>query len=80
MTESETIGFIGAGLMGHGMAANILKDGYPLRVIAHRSRAHVEDLTGRGAVEVTTLAEMGAECSIVFLCVPGSPQVTKGPN
>ncbi len=73
--STETIGFVGTGLMGHGMAANILKGGYPLSVIAHRSRAQVEDLVGRGASEVASLKEMGAASSIVFLCVPGSPQV-----
>ena len=75
MASQETVGFVGAGLMGHGIAANILKGGYPLSVIAHRSRSQVEDLVGRGATEVGTLAEMGAECSVVFLCVPASPQV-----
>ena len=75
MASKETVGFVGAGLMGHGIAANILKGGYPLRVIAHRSRTQVEDLVGRGAVEAKTLAEMGAACSVVFLCVPASPQV-----
>lgn len=75
MASQETVGFVGAGLMGHGIAANILKGGYPLHVIAHRSRAGVEELVGRGATEAKTLAEMGAACSVVFLCVPASPQV-----
>ena len=30
MSEKPTIGFIGVGFMGHGMASNILKNGYPL--------------------------------------------------
>ena len=30
MSEKPTIGFIGVGFMGHGLAANILKNGYPL--------------------------------------------------
>lgn len=72
---TETIGFVGAGLMGHGIAANILKGGYPVAVIAHRSRAQVEDLVGRGATEAGDLADLGARSSIVFLCLPGSPQV-----
>ncbi|HMQ92719.1 MAG TPA: NAD(P)-dependent oxidoreductase [Amaricoccus sp.] len=71
----ETIGFVGAGLMGHGIAANILKGGYDLAVIAHRSRAQIEDLLGRGAVEAGDLAELGTRASMVFLCLPGSPQV-----
>ena len=45
------IGFIGVGLMGHGMAKNIVEKGYPLTVTAHRNRAPVDDLIGRGATE-----------------------------
>ncbi len=70
-----TIGFIGLGLMGHGMAKNIAEKGYPLRVMAYRKREAVDDLIGRGAVEVSTPREMAEACEIVFLCVTGSPQV-----
>ena len=31
----EHIGFIGTGLMGHGMAKNIVEKGYPLTVTDH---------------------------------------------
>ncbi len=75
MSKPETIGFVGIGLMGHGMAANILAAGYELTVIAHRSRDKVDDLLARGATEATSLAELAARSSVVFLCVPGSPQV-----
>jgi len=70
-----TIGFIGVGLMGHGMAKNIVEAGYALRVMAHRKRDAVEDLIGRGAVEVASPREMAETCEIIFLCVTGSPQV-----
>ncbi len=70
-----TIGFIGVGLMGHGMAKNIVEAGYPLRVMAHRKREAVDDLIGRGAVEVGSPKEMAEKSEIVFLCVTGSPQV-----
>ena len=70
-----TIGFIGVGLMGHGMAKNIVEAGYPLHVMAHRKREAVDDLVGRGAVEVSSPREMAEACEIVFLCVTGSPQV-----
>lgn len=71
----ERIGFVGVGLMGHGMAANILKGGYPVTVIAHRNRAPVEDLVARGAVEVGSLADLAGASDVVFVCAPGSPQV-----
>ena len=74
MTE-ETIGFVGTGLMGHGMAKSLLKAGYPVTVIAHRNRAPVDDLVGLGANEVNSLADLAAASSVVHICAPGSPQV-----
>ena len=46
MADKPVIGFIGVGLMGHGMAKNIAEKGYELYVMAHRNRAPVDvDLT-----------------------------------
>lgn len=75
MSTKERIGFVGVGLMGHGMAKNIVEAGYPLTVMAHRNRKPVDDLVGRGATEAKTLAELAAASDIVFICVTGSPQV-----
>lgn len=71
----DRVGFVGVGLMGHGMAKNIVEKGFPLTVIAHRNREPVEDLKRRGATEVTSLREMAERSDIVVLCVTGSPQV-----
>jgi len=71
----ETVGFVGVGLMGQGMAKNILSAGYPVSVVAHRNRAPVEMLVGLGATEAASLAELAATCSIIHICAPGSPQV-----
>ncbi|MEX6505775.1 NAD(P)-dependent oxidoreductase [Jiella sp. M17.18] len=75
MTDKPRIGFIGAGLMGHGMAKNIVEGGYPLAVLAHRNREPVEDLKGRGAEEADSVADLAARSDVVVLCLPGSPQV-----
>jgi 3-hydroxyisobutyrate dehydrogenase-like beta-hydroxyacid dehydrogenase len=72
---NETVGFIGLGLMGHGMAKNIVEKGYPLAVTAHRNRKPLEDLVGRGAVACATPKEVAERSSIVFLCVTGSREV-----
>ena len=69
------IGFIGVGLMGHGMAKNIVEKGYPLTVLGHHNRKPVEDLVGRGAAEAESAAALVDRSDIVFLCVTGSPQV-----
>lgn len=71
----ESIGFIGLGYMGHGMAKNILTKGYDLTVLAHRNREPIEDLVSRGASEVATVKALAEVSDIVFLCLPGSPQV-----
>lgn len=71
----EKIGFVGVGLMGHGMAANIMAAGHPLTVIAHRNRAPVDDLVAKGATEASDLAALARASDIVHICAPGSPQV-----
>ncbi len=71
----ESIGFIGLGYMGHGMAKNILAKGYDLTVLRHRNRGPIEDLVSRGANEAASELELAEASDIVFLCLPGSPQV-----
>jgi 3-hydroxyisobutyrate dehydrogenase-like beta-hydroxyacid dehydrogenase len=72
---NERIGFIGVGLMGHGMAKNILAKGFALTVMANRNRAPVEDLLAKGATEAKTAAEVAQASDIVFLCVSDTPTV-----
>ena len=69
------IGFIGIGMMGHGMVKNLLAKGYAVTLKVHRNRANVEDLLAAGATEAATHAEVAKASDIVFLCVTGSPQV-----
>ena len=72
---TQRIGFIGIGMMGHGMAKNLLAKGYPLTFKANRNRANLADLLAAGAVEATSNAECARAADIVFICVTGSPQV-----
>ncbi len=76
MTSKARIGFIGAsGMMGHGMARNLLAKGHPLSLTVHRNAAAVEDLLANGAVRVESAAALAGASDIVFLCVTGTPQV-----
>lgn len=75
MGENLTVGFIGVGLMGWGMAKNAVEKGLSTLVIAHRKREAVDDLVTRGAVEVSTVQEMASKADFIVLCVTGSPQV-----
>lgn len=72
----ERIGFIGAsGLMGHGMAKNLLAKGRPLAITVNRNRERLADLLAAGAIEAPSPAALAAQCDLVFICVTGSPQV-----
>jgi 3-hydroxyisobutyrate dehydrogenase-like beta-hydroxyacid dehydrogenase len=69
------IGFIGVGMMGHGMAKNLLAKGHALAFLVHRDRSRLADLVAAGAKELKTPAELAQASDIVILCVSGSPQV-----
>jgi 3-hydroxyisobutyrate dehydrogenase-like beta-hydroxyacid dehydrogenase len=72
---SQKIGFVGLGLMGHGMARNLVEKGFPVAVLCHRSRAPVDDLVARGAREAETVGELARSSDIIFTCVPSSRDV-----
>jgi 3-hydroxyisobutyrate dehydrogenase-like beta-hydroxyacid dehydrogenase len=73
--KAVIIGFIGAGLMGRGMAHNLLKHGHAVRVIAHRKRDAIEGLIARGAVEAAGLGALACGADIIMLCVSDSRAV-----
>jgi 3-hydroxyisobutyrate dehydrogenase-like beta-hydroxyacid dehydrogenase len=77
MAEKDRIGFIGVGLMGHGMAKNLIEKGFPLTLIGNRNRAPVEALVAMGAIEVKTPAEVAKASDILFLCVTDSSVIEK---
>lgn len=82
-STKAVIGFIGVGLMGHGMAKNIVEKGWPLVVLGHTRREPVEHLKSLGAREAANPRELAAQCDIIHLCVTGSPQVEsnlRGPD
>lgn len=72
---SQTIGFIGVGMMGHGMAKNLLEKGFPVVALAHRDRSRIDSLIARGAAEASSPREVGARSDTTILCVTGAPQV-----
>jgi 3-hydroxyisobutyrate dehydrogenase-like beta-hydroxyacid dehydrogenase len=81
--DKERVGFVGLGLMGQGMARNILTKGWPLTVLAHRSRTAVEALLAEGASEATSARHLAEVSDVVVLCVTGSPEVSavvEGPD
>ena len=75
MAEKQRVGFVGVGYMGHGMAKNLVEKGHPLSIKGNRNRQPIDDLIARGARELATPREIAEASDIVFLCLPGSPQV-----
>lgn len=75
MSTLPRIGFIGIGMMGHGMAKNLIAKGYTVRLKANRNRANLADLLGAGATEAGSNGDAAKDVDIVFICVTGSPEV-----
>lgn len=69
------VGIIGVGLMGHGIALNVLKGGFHLTMLDHPGNQPVDDLTKMGAEQRNTSGAVAAEVDIIILCVTGSKQV-----
>jgi 3-hydroxyisobutyrate dehydrogenase-like beta-hydroxyacid dehydrogenase len=73
--DKPRIGFIGVGMMGHGMAKNLVAKGFPTIVLGNRNPVPVEDLVAAGASEGQSPADVAARSDVVIICVTGSPQV-----
>ncbi|WP_081247576.1 NAD(P)-dependent oxidoreductase [Variovorax paradoxus] len=71
----KNIGMIGIGMMGHGIASNIARHGYPLAVLEHPGNQPLDALKAAGARSFTRAAELAAQSDIVILVLTGSPQV-----
>lgn len=70
-----TVGLIGVGLMGHGIARNILKRGHRLTILEHPGNRPLDELLSLGVATRRTPADVARELDVLILCVTGSPQV-----
>jgi 3-hydroxyisobutyrate dehydrogenase-like beta-hydroxyacid dehydrogenase len=76
MTDKiTTVGFIGLGVMGSAQCANLVgKSGLPVTVYdVHR--AAIETLVHAGAHAAPTVADLARTSQVIFLSLPGGPQV-----
>jgi len=69
------IGMVGIGMMGHGIASNLLKHDHSVVLYEHPGNQPLDELKARGAVGMTSLAALAAGSDIVILVLTGSPQV-----
>ncbi len=71
---TQTVGFIGLGIMGRPMAKNLLKAGY--RLIVHdRVQDPVRDLVALGATEAGSPAAVASQVDVLITMLPNSPDV-----
>lgn len=78
----ETIGYIGLGIMGRPMAANLAKAGYPL-IVYNRNRAKAEAMASDGIRVASSPAEVASQTSTILVNVTDSAaveQVVAGPG
>jgi 2-hydroxy-3-oxopropionate reductase len=74
--STETVGFVGLGIMGEPMAKNLLDAGYP--VVGHnRSREPVDALVSHGGEAADTAAEAAERADVVITCLPDSEVVVE---
>ncbi len=71
---TDTLGFIGLGIMGRGMARNLLAAGFPLH-IWNRTASRMADLASAGAHAAISPAELARQCDLIFICVSDTPDV-----
>lgn len=72
---AEVIGFIGLGVMGGGMCANVVKKhGGPVHVFDLNAEALAAQVAN-GALAATTVAEVAERAEVIFLSLPGGRQV-----
>ena len=71
---SERVGFIGLGIMGQGMARNLLKAGFDVTAW-NRTTAKTEALVKDGAKAAGSPAEVAAQCDVIVICVSDTPDV-----
>ncbi|MCB1246685.1 MAG: NAD(P)-dependent oxidoreductase [Acidimicrobiia bacterium] len=73
-TPGKRIGFIGLGIMGRGMVANLVGAGYDVTVW-NRTHARTEEAVAKGASEGVSPAAVARATDVVMVCVSDTPDV-----
>lgn len=71
----KTIGMIGIGMMGHGIATNIARHGHPMVLLDHPGNQPLDNLLAAGATTAASPAALARAVEVVILCVTGTPEV-----
>jgi 3-hydroxyisobutyrate dehydrogenase len=71
---NELVGFIGMGIMGQGMARNLLKANFEVSVW-NRTPERMEPLIEAGAKGTNSPQDLASQCDVVITCVSDTPDV-----
>ncbi len=71
---AEQIGFIGLGIMGQGMARNLLRAGLEVTVW-NRTASKIPPVVEQGARAVESPCALSARCDVIVICVSDTPDV-----
>ena len=74
--STERVGFLGLGIMGSRMAANLARGGFPLTVWTHTPGKAADWASEHGAVAVSTPAEVAERSDVVVSMVVDGEQVS----
>ena len=73
---AERVGFIGLGIMGRGMAHNLLKAGFEV-CVWNRTASRIDALVEAGATKGSSPADVAAKSDIIVTCVSDTPDVER---
>ncbi len=73
----SNIAIIGVGLMGHGIAKNLIQGGMQVHLLHHGGNQNCDDLVALGAEIHQDYDSLCQDCTLYLLCVTGSPEVKK---
>ena len=73
---TDSVGFIGLGVMGRPMARNLLKRGFPL-IVHSRSQAPVDEIVSAGASPAASPADVARRATVIITMLPDGPDVER---
>ena len=72
----ESVGYIGLGIMGQGMARNLLKKGFDVTVW-NRTPEKMRSFEEAGARAAKSPRDLAKRCDVVLICVSDTPDVVE---
>jgi 3-hydroxyisobutyrate dehydrogenase len=70
----EQVGFIGLGIMGRGMVANLMKAGFEV-CVWNRTASQMNEFVEKGAKAATSPRQVAEQSDIIITCVSDTPDV-----